>query len=600
MPLTTFAEEVPNWREGRSAVLEKLGRGEIPTFVAAEFCNTSLSDLTLLPAIVNGSESDPRRRSTIPAFSGKRPPVPCDPSGKAGVDATALLTLGFLNVLDEGLDAFDTVYLPHSTLRWLFHEEQRAPFHQPSRLADARRVGELLDLSRIMALEPTAEVDRDLAAQVGNDLAMLIAEAEKDDFPTTQRVVVRPGPVHRAGTLMDEEVDLASHHAVLSGCRAVVDVLRKGGLLPDEKFRAATSYLSLNDPPWPEQPAIDPAAHLYLDDLALTYFLHCGVLGLLHDAGFTVFITPSAESEAAAMRAYEGLSAGVRKILERIRRTVAQRIADGRVRIGPIRLPEESGRRMKSHPTLELLYLTGRCDVLISDDRYINSLHRIGGDGQFAATASTLDVLDTLEATGAISTADRLVHRTRLRRAGYLFVPVTKAETLRYLEKASMQDGRVIETARRRAVRESVLVARMGYCLQFPDEARWLTDLTGAFLAALGDAWRDVADVSQARAWSDWILDQVDLRGWLHRLPSEGGLGSMEGARAGQLVRLLLAPPDVPSTVREHYHEWVEDRLLRSIRTGDSDLYSWLAETFRVHVSRVADKAAREVWVTDE
>ena len=57
-----------------------------------------------------------------------------------GVDATALLTLSYLNVLDKALDAFMAVYVPHSTLAWLFEEQHKAPFHQPSRIRDAHQL----------------------------------------------------------------------------------------------------------------------------------------------------------------------------------------------------------------------------------------------------------------------------------------------------------------------------------------------------------------------------------------------------------------------------------------------------------------------------
>ena len=598
--LKKLVQEAPKWREGRASVLEKLDRGEIPAFVVTEFSNSSLSDLMLLPAIANSSETDPRRRRVVPAYSGKRPQVHCEPGGHTGFDATALLTLGLLDLLNEGLDAFDTVHLPHSTLKWLFNEEQKASFHQPSRLVDARQLRDLLDRRGIASLEATAEVDRRLATQVGDDLAMLIAEAEKPDPAGRQRVVVRPFPVHRVGSLMDEEVDLATHSAVLSGCQAIVDALRGSGLLTDQRFRAATSYLKLNEKPWPHQPVISGPANLYLDDLALAYFVHLDLLELLHDGGFTAFVTPGAASEAASLLAYESLSTEVRGILGRIRRTVSSRIADGRARIGPFRLPERSEDTMTAHPTMDLLYLPDRCDVLISDDRYINRLPRIDTDGRSAATVSTLDLLDMLASTGAISTTDRLVHRTRLRRHGYLFVPLEKDEILSHLLKATLADGRVVETAELRAVRESVLVARMGHHLQLPDESQWLTDTIGAFVAALKDLWRGEPDVSGARLRSDWILELIDLRGWTHRLPPDGSSRTMDGVRAEQVIQLVLAPPEASATVSGRYWDWVEERVLKPIQATEPALYSWLAEQFLLTVSRVADKAAENAEPDDD
>lgn len=600
MTLPEIAEEAPKWREQRVSVLNKLDRGEIPAYVAAEFSNSSLSDLLLFPAIANSSETDPRKRCVVPAYSGKRSRVHCRRGDHAGVDVTALLTLGLLGVLDEGLDAFDTVHLPHSTFKWLFHEEQKASFHQRSRLLDARQLRHLLDCRRVAALEQPADIDRKLAAQVGDDLAMLIAKAETPDPGGVQGVVVRPFPVHRVGSLMNEQVDLAAHGSVFSSCQAIVNALRCSGLLTDVKYRTATSYLKLNERPWPDQPVISGSANLYLDDLALTYFLHLGLLDQLHDGGFTAFVTPGAASEAAGLLAYERLSTEVREILGRIRKTVGARVADGRARIGPLQLPERSDDAMTDRPTKELLRLADRCDVLVSDDRFINSFSRIDVGDRSARIASTVDVLDRLASTGAISNADRLVYRTCLRRHGYLFVPVEEDEILSHLLKATLADGRVVETAELRAVRESVLLARMGSHLQLPDESPWLTDTIDALIAALKGLWRRDSDVSQARACSDWILDQIDFRGWTQRLPPGECDRTMEGARAEQLVQLLLPHSDATASVRKLYWDWAEARILKPIRETEPDLYLWLAERFFLTVSQVVDGAVDKLEAEDE
>ena len=115
------------------------------------------------------------------------------------------------------LDAFVTVYIPHSTLGWLFEERQKATFHQPSRIANARKVRDLLATDVLEKFTPSTVASSDLSAQVGDELAALIAEAEKvRDGDDTQHIVVRSAPVHRLSSLMEEEADLSAHAAVLS------------------------------------------------------------------------------------------------------------------------------------------------------------------------------------------------------------------------------------------------------------------------------------------------------------------------------------------------------------------------------------------------
>lgn len=121
-------KEKPEPRQPGSDIWPKLIRGEIPMFLAAESLNGSLFDFTLLPALTNLSEKDPRRRHPIPAFSGKRLATYFNMDATIGIDATALITMSFLGLLDETLDAFNEVHVPHSTLAWLFEEERRTRF----------------------------------------------------------------------------------------------------------------------------------------------------------------------------------------------------------------------------------------------------------------------------------------------------------------------------------------------------------------------------------------------------------------------------------------------------------------------------------------
>jgi hypothetical protein len=334
MALKDILNWKPEWDRRESETWQLLSRGEIPMFLAAKSLNRSLIDLMLFPALANLSESDPRRRGAISAYSGKRQPTPVDTAGTVGMDATALLTLSVLNLLDKVFDAFDTVYVPHSTLAWLFEEKQKAAFHQPSRIRDAHQVRNLIATGVLERFFPSTVADSELAAQVGDELALLIAEAEvvRDD-DNTQRIVVRSSPVHRVGSLMEEEADLTEHAAVMSSCLPIVEKLRQKGQITAEEERRARAYLQLNEKPWPDQPEIADGAVLYLDDLAITYFLHLGILEKLQAAGLTPIASPREVSEANALIAYENISGKVNEAIERIRSAVSSRIESGKVKV---------------------------------------------------------------------------------------------------------------------------------------------------------------------------------------------------------------------------------------------------------------------------
>src|SRR5262249_18432079 len=202
----------PNWQRRETQTWEHLNKGLMPIFTAALALNRSLVDFYLLPVLSNFETVDPRRRGLLYAYSGARGFVQGEP-GKVLLDPTALLTLGALGALDDVFAAFEIV-LPHKTLAWLFEERQRVQFHQPSRIADAREIKHLLDNKALQRFEATLRPDGEFAAEVGDELAALFADAEADfGDDRRQRIVVRSSPVHRLGSLMEETAELGDHAA---------------------------------------------------------------------------------------------------------------------------------------------------------------------------------------------------------------------------------------------------------------------------------------------------------------------------------------------------------------------------------------------------
>ena len=354
MSLKDILDQKPGWDHLESETWRLLSRGEIPLFRAAQSLRKSLIDLTLFPALANLAQQDPRRRGAIPAYSGKREPMQLDPGTTAGMEATALLTLGFIGLLDEAFDAFETVWVPHSTLTWLFDEKQKTTFHQPSRIKDARHIRDLLATGVLEQFVPSTIANSDLSAHVGNELAALIAEAEQDrDGNNTQRLVVRPGPVHRVSSLMDEEADLTAHAEVMSSCLSIVEKLRQSGQITAQEEQKARAYLQLHEHPWPSQPEVMDGAVLYLDGLAVIYLLHVGMLGKLRAGGLRAIVSSREISEADAFIAYERIAEKIEEKIERIRSTVSARIESGKIKVGRRRTVEKSEQESTfEHPTV--------------------------------------------------------------------------------------------------------------------------------------------------------------------------------------------------------------------------------------------------------
>jgi hypothetical protein len=592
MSLKDILDQKPEWDRRESETWRLLAQGQIPIFLAAQSLNRTLIDLTTFPALANLDETDPRRRSAIPAYSGKRVPLEFDVGGKvAALDATALLTLSFLKILDVALDAFETVYIPHSTLGWLFEERQKAAFHQPSRIASARKVRDLLATDLLEKFTPTTTASSDLTAQVGDELAALIGEAEKvRDGDDSQHIVVRSAPVHRLSSLMEEEADLSGHATVLSSCLAVVEKLRqKGQITADEEKRART-YLQLHEKPWPNQPDIADGATLYLDDLAISYLLHLGLLGKLKAAGLTTVASPRKVSETDALISYGRISEEVKDVIERIRASLNSRIESGHVKVsGRRNFDEFEEQSIPEHPSVGILALAPHCDVAIIDDRFLNQHANIDSGGAQAPVFSILDLLDALVAAGVLSDDDRLEHRTRLRRAGYFFVPVSVEELERCLRESTVADGDVVETAELKVIRESVLRVRMSDWLRLPEEAPWLDGTLKAFVRVLRNLWVGGADIEEVTARSNWLVERIDVRGWAHSLVPENADSVVRIGRAAHILLLLAPPTGVQQSVVDAYWNWVEERILAPIQEQFPEVYQWLVDWHRSHIAEMAE-----------
>ena len=581
----------PDWDRRESDVWQSLGRGDIPIFLAAQSLNRSLIELFLLPAFANPAESDPRRRSAIPAYSGQRISLKLDlKAGPIGLDPTALLTLSYIGLLEETLAYIDTVYVPHSTLAWLFEEKQKVAFHQPSRIKDARKIRDLLATGSLEKLVPSVVIDSDLAQKVGEELALLIAEAEKErEEDDAQRIVVRSSPVHRLSSLMEEEADVSVHEPVLSSCLAIVKKLHEIGRITAEEEKRASDYLQLHEKPWPNQPQINDGAVLFLDGLSVTYLLHAGLLDKLHEAGFRVILASRALEETDALIDYEGLSTQVEGAIEQIRSVVSSGIESGKIKLGRQRIKDEpEAQSIAHHPTAGMIELANYCDTVVLDDRFFNRhTQMVEGDSK-CAISTTLDVLDALASAGVISLAEQ---RTKLRRAGYFFMPVTAEELRQYLIDSPVKDGQIIENAELKVIREIILCVRMSEWLQLPQEVVWLDATLKAHISVLKGLWKDDVDLEEAKVRSNWLLDQVDIRGWAHVLPRQNGANFSEVQARAHVLILMYPPEDATKATKDAYFEWVEETILVPVKEQSPEMYQWIIEYQKRLVSEISEAA---------
>ncbi|MCW3477687.1 hypothetical protein OL599_24310 [Rhodovastum sp. RN2-1] len=599
MELRELLDMQPEWNDRRDRILAALFDGSMPMFAAARALNRSLLEMSLLPALSNLQEPDLRRRAAVFSFSGARRAVPIA-ARTVAFDATVILNLAFLGMLRQALDAFDAVFIAHSTMGWLFEECQRVEFHQPSRVKAALELKELIDRGYLRRLPARAQNNSMLELEVGEALSGLVAAAREMGTQTKQqRSVIRPYPISRLGSLIDEPADISGYEEDFAGCLDIVTSLKALGHLTEQEERRARSYLGLHERPWPHAPSISPGAMLFLDDLAVNYLQHVGLIAKLKPAGFTVFMATSEIDEADALARNQAFGGQVKAQIEAIRSVLASGIASGRVRLGPLSVSRDDPGAMHDppdaldlhlHPTLQLLEILRSeivrdVDAICIDDRFFNQHGNIESSASQRAVLTTLDILKVLEDTNRISTEDHGECITKLRRAAMMLVPHVHGEIAERVRSAPVVGGILYETAELRAIREAIFHVRMIDILQIPKEHPWLGDLLASLSEAIKAQWKaDIPD-SDSRFRATWLLALFDIRGWAHRLNPDPAV--LLAAYRAQVLGLMLAPA-LPGEILPRYWKWLEDTILTPMRKRSESEFQMLLDGIQGTISEVA------------
>lgn len=593
MSLEDLVERQPSWNDHQDKINSMQAEGAAPIFLVGESLNLSLCDQTLAQAFRSADEPDVRRRGAVPAFGGARQPTPIKVNESVlALDISALLTLGRLRLLSLVLNAARSIVVAHSTMALLFEEQFKAKFHQPSRIKNARIVRDLLVDEKLGRFEPHAPPSSDLASEVGLELAALLCEAAHTlQKRGCQALVVRPAPVFRLGSLMKEELPLVEHSNHLVSCGAVVERLKQKGLVNQSEFEEAMAYLALKEKAWPDQPAIVDGATVYLDDLAVTHFLHLGLLERLAGADFKPVLSPSEESDAAALIDYEKVSESVRQDIEYIRATLAEGVVDGAVELGRIvGTGETASQRQGHHPTEQLFGLLGQCDAVVVDDRAFNQHLAVEHGGHRRPALTSLDLVDALFDAGKLTAQQQLDARTRLRRSGYFFIDFRIEEMASCLQSATIADGELLEPPELRAIRESVLRVRMSSWLQIPRELHWLNSLFMCLIQTVRLVWQNCDDVAQAKLRSAWALRLLDIQGWAHLFDYESVEQILVSIRALHLSLLITLPDGLSEELAEAYWQMLEDEIVEPTRQYSPETYSAFMAVWRRQIEELIEQ----------
>lgn len=576
----------PDWDRRAAETSKRLVCGEMPIFVAAKTLNRTLIELVLANGISNSRQSDPRRRTVISAFSGGRRIAPIS-SGSLAIDATAILTLGRLGLLGKLKSTFSGVSIPHTTLPLFFEESRKIAFHQPSQVKRANFIRQLLSLGEIAIAPQQAPENSDLIIEVGSELAALLVEVSMQRAQgLSDSFVVTSFPVHRAGSLREEEVDLLEYLPILCDAGSVLQKLVTTGQIVVSEQEFAHNYLKMQGQVSSKDVDLPDGSSLYFDDLTFTHLYHAGILKNLKGSGLKIFVSSASVAHVDALIERESSAPDQLELINAIKTYLEGGIATGEITLLPA--PKESGRveyDLISHPSFSIMQDGVNKDCLLIDDRYLNH-HLIleGKNGMKSSVITSMDLLAWWEGTGVITNDQYCNALTMLRRACYIFVPVGSAELQRYLDRAPVRGGLLQENAELRAIREYLLKVRMANAIKVPQEAAWLEDVLSTFLSILKAQWSsDVAEeVSSAR--SDWLWQQIEALHWASVLPGDSFFSNvMQQFKMQHMALIVMVNDDASKSLREKYWRWLERRVISNLKEDHPEIYEeilgWCAKT---------------------
>lgn len=593
------------WNDRQERTLALLKSGQIPIFIAAQSLNKPLMQMMLLPFLRNLQESDPRKRIPIYAFSGKRPPTEISSPKVIGLDVSALLTLSGLELLETLKSAPFKIRIAHSTLHWLFEERQRAAFHQPSLFTRAQVLQDLIVAGKLAALTPSAPIDSRLAAEIGDELAAMIAEAEdsSQDPQSKRKYVVRSFPVTRLGSLRSENADLTGKDHVLVSCQAVVDKLRSMGKLTSYEANQAQSYLQVNEQRWENEPEITDGSDLYLDSVSVSYLETCNLLEPLCNAGFTVSIHESLIEESRILLSFRRSSERLNQIIETLRAFLHEGIQLSTVIVDALihtHDPDDENN-VFNHPTAMMLSFSDECDVIVFDDRCMNQHLVTEYHGTVRNIVTSFEFLRLLERNDIISTSQYQEASTKLRRGGYLFTDIDQEDLFNAIERCESGKTGLTESAELRAIREAFLFARFSKALSYPNETAWLDRSIMTLLTVYRQVWKSESDLNDIKARAEWLLGLCDLRGWLSLFPARHANTILSDVYLRYVSILIFPPVDISEVRQASFLEWVDERVVTPLRQQHPDLFDQLIQIEKdIIISQIGRHLESDLGDTDD
>lgn len=585
-PLQELAEMIPGRQEYENRVNALVRDGSAPVFMAARALNVTMTNAALGRAVVNAKTGDARRKSPILAFHGEHKAVDLTATKVLALDISSILTLAYLERLEDVVSCFDSIVIGAGTLSTLFSERERIRFHQPSRIKQAQRLQDLAQRGRLQVVSSVASTPADLTKEVGGSLAALLVAAQVE-----RGLVVRPGPIHKAGSLSGQIADLGSYSDFITDTRQVIDFLKNQGKLSAQLEATASKYINAVDNGREGAKSIVLPTRLFLDDLAVSYLDYTKTLPVLAEAAGPLLVTPELLAEAEALINHEQVSDVLLSKIEEIRRVIEAGIKSQKIVINhevyePAREKEDQFGR--TSPTVALLRSVTPFDAIAADDRVLGKSPNWEMPFGLTVATNSIDILNALFAREAIAEEELYHLRDQLRQAAYHLIPLECDELIAALRRTPIVGGALHETPELTNIRENILLV-LASGARLPSEEYWLNYTRHSIFKAIRAVWEDGFAVPEA--YADWLISLYpDIQDFAP-IPLDPENWRILRERAAMETALFFNGGMIPSASARAYRAWVESRIVATLQSADPSRAERAITLFKSLIESVVDES---------
>ena len=568
-------------------VQEAFSAAKVPVHMAARFWKMPMARLLVSQAHDNQLARDARRRTVIPVRHGARGIWEMTPARTIAADITSLLLLEELDLLPIVKKRFEGVAIPWSTMGLLLTEGQSCRFHQPSRVAGAKKLRELIVGNTLRTVVASGEPPKDLVAEVGRDLAELIYAAKQSGGR-----VVRPLPIHRVQTFGEEEADLGEYAPLVMTMSQFLEVLAADAVLDrqvSDRARGMLASLEQGKPLGPNEVGSGP---LFLDGLAVAYFPGLGLLDDLRRLGRDLRIHASTAADIEALIGTEAETQRTLEALSRVRVWLRDGILEGWVTVLPRGLSstEEDDFGVETRVFQELVADTGTADAVLIDDRMTGALgHVTDRSGRRVPIVDTIDLLRDFASAGLLSLGERFHRHHLLRSRGFICIPVELEELEDHLAGTEVdpESGHLRENAELRAIRENLERLRSTTIFQQPAETPYPDRLRMTGFLAIRNIWADTTvPIPTAIARTGWLWRNLMSTpiDWAHTIVDPAGVIPPTTGFLNEVAGLLLTIPIAEPERARALRDWVDVVVLTPLERVSSEILSDLGDIVKTRI----------------